>query len=232
MTDDMTPKREYEEKLAQMAKRDMNERRRLFFNFLRFVGLVLLALAVIASAAVLFVSIKNFYFLTDQKDGYYARAAGIERDMETKMDELNDKFAVERLNLFFSRDEIYTFSYNMWKYELLVNDQPVDDPMVLKLNIKEGDKLIIRESLRDTLLPADFINIGNLVRGDKNDAVKNHFALNGVTHYLEEKKEGFTTDYVVSGLEFTSGTKFEILLSVQLQERLGFENYLIDVTVT
>ncbi len=228
---DKRDERDYQRELAELVKNDSKERRQLFFLFLKFVLMIVTVLAVIGVGAVLFVSIRNYYLLQSQTDGYYAHAAGIDRDMENKLDELNDRFAAERLKLFFSQDEVYSFSYNMWKYELLVNGQPVDKETT-KLTIKEGDKISIRETLRDTLLPADFINIGNLVRNDKNDAVKNHFVLSGITYYLEEKKEGFTTEYTVAGLEFTKGTSFDIMLSVQLQDRLGFVEYLIPVTVS
>lgn len=228
---DNRDKRDYQRELAELVKHDAKERRQWFFLFLKFVLMIIMIMAVIAAGAVLFVSIRNYYVLQSQTDGYYAHAAGIDRDMETKLEELNDKFAAERLKLFFSQDEVYSFSYNMWKYELLVNGQPVDKDTT-NLTIKEGDKISIRETLRDTLLPADFINIGNLVRNDKNDAMKNHFILSGITYYLDEKKDGFTTEYTVAGLEFTKGTKFEIMLSVQLQERLDFAEYQIPVTVS
>ena len=197
---------------------------------IRIAAVTVLLLAVIGAGAVLFVSIYNYDTMANQTDYYFERADSIQNDIVTNLTELNDKFAVERLNTFFTKDEVYSFSYSLWKYELLVNGNPLD-VATANLTLSPGDKISIRESLVDTRLPKDFVNIGNLLRGDANDSMKNHFALNGQTYQLVEKKEGFVSTYTVENLELKSGTTFNMLLSVQLQERLGFEKDVIVVTV-
>jgi len=199
-------------------------------SILRLAAATVLILAVIAAGAVLYVSIYNYYTMSKQTDYYFERADSIQNDIVTNLVELNDKFAVERLNNFFAKDEVYSFSYNLWKYELLVNGNPLD-VATANLTLKPGDKISIRESLVETILPKDFVNIGNLLRGDPNDSMKNHFALNAQTYQLAEQKEGFVTTYTTENLNLVSGTSFNILLSVQLQERLRFERDVIAVTV-
>lgn len=197
---------------------------------IRIAAVTVLLLAVIGAGAVLFVSIYNYYTMSNQTDYYFERADSIQNDIVTNLTELNDKFAVERLNTFFTKDEVYSFSYSLWKYELLVNGNPLD-VATANLTLSPGDKISIRESLVDTRLPKDFVNIGNLLRGDSNDSMKNHFALNAQTYQLVEKSEGFITTYTTENLNLVSGTTFNMLLSVQLQERLKFERDVIVVTV-
>ena len=197
---------------------------------IRIAAVTVLLLAVIGAGAVLFVSLYNYYTMSNQTDYYFERADSIQNDIVTNLTELNDKFAVERLNTFFTKDEVYSFSYSLWKYELLVNGNPLD-VATANLTLSPGDKISIRESLVDTQLPKDFVNIGNLLRGDSNDSMKNHFALNAQTYQLVEKSEGFVNTFTAENLDLKSGTTFNILLSVQLQERLKFERDVIAVTV-
>jgi len=199
-------------------------------SILRIAVVTVLILAVIAAGSVLFVSIYNYYNTSRQTDYYFERADSIDNDIINNLAVLNDKFAVDRLNSFFTKDEVYSFSYNLWKYELLVNGNPLD-VATANLTLSPGDKISIRESLVDTRLPKDFVNIGNLLRGDANDSMKNHFALNGQTYQLVENSEGYVTAYTAENLELKSGTTFNILLSVQLQERLRFEKDVIVVNV-
>jgi archaellum component FlaF (FlaF/FlaG flagellin family) len=202
----------------------------LHISIIRFVVAVLLVLAVIAAGAVLFVSIKTYFVTSQQTEDYYARADKIQNDISNNLAVMNDKFAVDRLNLFFTKDEVYSFSYSLWKYELLINGTPVEKTTA-NLTLNPGDTISLRESLVETLLPKDFVNIGNLTRGDANDSIKNHFSLYTQTYQLVEKSEGFVTTYTAENLELKSGTTFNMLFSVQLQERLQFEKDVIVVTV-
>ena len=197
---------------------------------IRIAAVTVLLLAVIGAGAVLFVSIYNYYTMSNQTDYYFERADSIQNDIVNNIEVLNDKFAVERLNNFFTKDEVYSFSYNLWQYELLVNGNPLDIATA-SLTLSPGDIISIRESIVDTQLPKDFVNIGNLLRGDANDSMKNHFALNAQTYQLVEKSEGLITTYTTENLNLVSGTTFNMLLSVQLQERLKFERDVIVVTV-
>jgi len=199
-------------------------------SILRIAAVIVLILALIATGAVLFVSIKTYYFTSKQTEDYNQRAAVIQADIKDNLAAVNDKFAVERLNKFFTRDEIYSFAYNLWKYELLLNGAPVGKS-ASALTIKQGDVISVKEALTETLLPEEFLEAGKLTRGDKNDSLKNHFGLNKKIYDLTEKKEGLTTIYTVENLRLASGERFNLLLSVQLQERLTFDSDVIAVTV-
>jgi hypothetical protein len=199
-------------------------------SIIRIVFASVLILALIAAGAVLFVSIKTYYVTSKQTENYFARAESIQADIKDNLVDLNDKFAVERLNKYFTKDEVYSIVYNLWKYELLINDVPVDKS-ASAVTIKKGDIISIKETLSETLLPEEFAGIGNLTRGDANDSLKNHFALNKKTYNLTGQKEGLTTVYTVNDLQLSSAESFNMLLSVQLQERLGFVTDVIVVTV-
>ncbi|HZK38623.1 MAG TPA: hypothetical protein VFD23_00545 [Clostridia bacterium] len=201
----------------------------LRWSILRIIAAIVLTLAVIATAAILFVSIKTYYSTSKQTDGYFARAATIENDIKTNLPRLNDKFALERLDSFFTKDEVYSFAYNLWQYELQLNGKAI--PSTETLTIAPGDELSIKESLDETMLPPEFLAYGNLTRGDVNDSLKNHFSLNKKTYILNEKKDKLSTIYKVEDLSLEKGESFNLLLSVQLQERLDFERDVIVVTV-
>ncbi len=198
-------------------------------SILRIIVAIVLILAVIAAGAILFVSINTYYSTSKQTDDYFSRAAAIENDIKTNLVELNDKFALERLNSFFTKDEVYSFAYNLWQYELMLNDKPV--PSTEALTIAPGDEISIKESLNETMLPPEFLAYGNLTRGDVNDSLKNHFSLNKKTYILKEEKDRLSTIYRVEDLSVEKGESFNLLLSVQLQERLSFERDVVVITV-
>lgn len=201
----------------------------LRWSILRIIAAIVLILAVIATGAILFVSINKYYSTSKQTDNYFSKAAAIENDIKTNLPKLNDKFALERLDSFFSKDEVYSFAYNLWQYELQVNGKPI--PSTETLTIAPGDEISIKESLDETMLPPEFLAYGNLTRGDVNDSLKNHFSLNKKTYILNEKKDKLSTIYKVEDLSLEKGESFNLLLSVQLQERLNFERDVIVVTV-
>lgn len=208
---------------------DATDKRPLRRIILRIVVAIVLTLAVIATGAILFVSINKYYSTSKQTDDYFSRAGIIENDIKTNLDDLNDKFALRRLDSFFTKDEVYSFAYNLWKYELQVNGKPIASTETL--TIAPGDVISIKESLDETMLPPEFLAYGNLTRGDVNDSLKNHFSLNKKTYVLNAKKERLSTTYTVEDLDATKGESFNLLLSVQLQERLDFERDVIVVTV-
>ncbi len=201
----------------------------LRWSILRIIAAIVLILAVIATGAILFVSINKYYSTSKQTDNYFSKAAAIENDIKTNLPKLNDKFALERLDSFFSKDEVYSFAYNLWQYELQVNGKPI--PSTETLTIAPGDEISIKEALDETMLPPEFLAYGNLTRGDVNDSLKNHFSLNKKTYILNEKKDKLSTIYKVEDLSLEKGESFNLLLSVQLQERLNFERDVIVVTV-
>lgn len=199
-------------------------------SVVRFVMAIVLSLAVIAVGAIVFVGINTYYTTSKQTDDYIKRTEIIETGIKTDLDNLNDKFALEKLNTFFTKDEVYSFAYNLWKYELLLNGKPVASTEET-LTISPGDIISIKESVEETMLPRDFLAYGNLTRGDVNDSLKNHFSLSEKKYVLKEKKEKFSTTYTVEDVSFEKGEKFELVLSVYLQERLEFEKDVIPVTV-
>ncbi len=215
--------------LFQSENDEAPEKQPLRKTILRIVVAVVLILAVITTAAILFVSINRYYSTSKQTEDYFKRADVIENDIKTNLDVLNDKFALARLDSFFTKDEVYSFAYNLWKYELLINNQPVASTETL--TIAPGDVISIKESLDETMLPSEFLAYGNLTRGDVNDSLKNHFSLNKKTYILNAKQEGLSTVYTVEDLSVTKGEEINLLLSVQLQERLDFERDVIVVTV-
>jgi hypothetical protein len=199
-------------------------------DILRLVTAILLVLAVIAASAVLFVWVRTYYRTARLTDNYTARAAVVEDDLKNNLAAVNDKFAVERLQTFFEKGDIYVFSYDLWNYEMLVNDVPVA-PSTTALTINAADKISIRETLKQTVLPAEFVSVGSLTRGDTNDSLRNHFSLSGKDYKLTENKEGNITSFSVDDIALNSGDIFYIQFSVQLQQRLGFETDKITVTV-
>lgn len=198
-------------------------------DILRIIAATVLVLASITAGAVLFVSMNTYRSTSKQTDDYFIRAADIENGIKTNLKALNDKFALGRLDSFFSKDDVHSYAYNLWKYELLVNGKPIASTNTL--TIAPGDEIIIKESLEETMLPPEFLAYGNLTRGDVNDSLKNHFSLKGKTYILNEKKEKLTTIYKVEELSIKTGEEFFMFLSVQLQERLDFESDIITVTV-
>lgn len=214
---------------ARVDNDDVTDNQPLRRTILRIIVAIVLILAVIATGAILFVSINTYYSTSKQTDNYFSRAAAIENDIKTNLPKLNDKFALERLDSFFTKDEVYSFAYNLWQYELQLNGKPI--PSTETLTIAPGDELSIKESLDETMLPPEFLAYGNLTRGDVNDSLKNHFSLNKKTYILNEKKDKLTTIYEVEDLSLEKGESFNLLLSVQLQERLDFERDVIVVTV-
>lgn len=209
---------------------DVTDRQPLRRTILRIIVAIVLILAVIATGAILFVSINTYYSTSKQTEDYFSRAGIIENDIKTNLDALNDKFALGRLDSFFTKDEVYSFAYNLWQYELLVNDKPIASTETL--TIAPGDVISIKESLDQTMLPSEFLAYGNLTRGDVNDSLKNHFSLNKKTYILSAKKDGLSTIYTVEDLSVAKKETFNMLLSVQLQERLDFERDVIVVTVS
>ncbi len=212
---------------------DDTRKKKMRKSIIRVAAATVLILAVIGAGAVLVVSIYNYYNMSNQTDYYFERADSIQNDIVNNLPALNDKFAVERLNTFFTRDEVYSFAYNLWKYELLINGNPVDKTAA-NLTLKPGDKIAIRESLTETLLPKDFVSAGNLTRGDENDSMKNHFGFgpDKLAYQLTETKDGFVTTYTADNLELKSGMTFNILFSFALEERLAFGRDVMAVKVS
>ena len=215
---------------ARVDNDDVTDNQPLRRTILRIIVAIVLILAVIATGAILFVSINTYYSTSKQTEDYFSRAGIIENDIKTNLDALNDKFALGRLDSFFTKDEVYSFAYNLWQYELLVNDKPIASTETL--TIAPGDVISIKESLDQTMLPSEFLAYGNLTRGDVNDSLKNHFSLNKKTYILSAKKDGLSTIYTVEDLSVAKKETFNMLLSVQLQERLDFERDVIVVTVS
>ena len=212
---------------------DNTRKKKLRKSIIRVAAATVLILAVIGAGAVLVVSIYNHYTMSNQTDYYYQSADDIQNDIVNNLPVFNDKFAVERLNTFFTKDEVYSFAYNLWQYELLINGTPVDKTTE-KLTLKPGDIIAIRETLAETLLPKDFVSIGNLTRGDENDSMKNHFGFgpDKLEYQLTETKDGFVTTYTADNLELKSGMTFNILFSFALEERLAFGRDVMEVTVS
>lgn len=202
----------------------------LSLSILRFALIVALAIGAITSMIFVFVSIKTNDRTVELAADFRIRTENVYYDLANNLEIKNEEFASERLFMFFSRDEVYAITNNLWKYELLLNDSLVDVD-ASALTISPGDTFSIRETTGETLLPSGFLNVGKLTRGDEKDRVQNHFGLNKKMYSLTEKREGHTTLYTTEGLELNSGEKFNLLISVQLQERLGFERDVIEVTV-
>ncbi len=201
-------------------------------SIIRFVLAVILILAIIAASAVLFVRIKTYYFTSNQTEDYFARAGVIENEINNNLAERNDKFAAERLNAFFKFEDKKDFSSSLWSYTLLVNDVHVDLTTTV-LTVKPGDKISIKEALAQTLLPNEFVIVGSLTQGDAGDSVDNHFgfykdAKKMADYRIEEIRDGNNTTYTTEDLALVSGDTFNMLISVQLQEKLGINS---DITV-
>lgn len=212
---------------ARVDNDDVTDNQPLRRTILRIIVAIVLILAVIATGAILFVSINTYYSTSKQTEDYFERAGIIENDIKTNLDALNEKFALGRLDSFFAKDEIYSYAYNLWKYELLLNGQPIE--LKPTLTISPNDEISLKESLDETMLPQEFLAYGNLTRGDVNDSLKNHFSLNAtkgeakITYILTSKKDRLSTIYTVEDLSLEKGKNFYLLFSVQLQERLNFE---------
>ncbi len=202
----------------------------LSLSILRFILIVALAIGAITAIIFVFVSIKTNARTVEATKDFQIKTQNVYYDLDNNLEIKNEEFASERLFMFFSRDEVYTITNSLWKYELLLNDTPVDKS-TSALTISPGDTFSIRETFEETLLPAGFLNVGKVTRGDEKDRVQNHFGLNKKMYSLTEKREGNTTLYTTEGLELVSGEKFYLLISVQFQERLGFEHDVIEVTV-
>lgn len=195
----------------------------------RIIMAIVLILAVIFAGSILFVTIKTYYYTTKQTNDYIVKAGEIQEDLKLNLEAVNEQYITEELKTVFSKDDIYVFSYNLWSYGLYINDKKIES--TVPLSVSPGDKIYIKETWKKTVLPAEFINIGSLTRGDVNDNLSNHFALSEKTFNIKQSKTKQTNIYTITGADFKSGDRFNIMLSDQLARRLNFVRNVIAVRV-
>lgn len=207
-----------------------SSRPKIAWDVIRVVLGVILIIASITAASVFFVQVYRYRYITNQTAEFNRLAAEVEYDLNNNLDEVNDLFIAERVNDLFQRDDIRIFSYGFWKYELFVNDTAIA-PTTTELRVNPGDKIYIKETRNKTVLPEEFVEIGNLTQGDENDRLSNHFTVSGKSFSIKDEKDGAVSTYTLEGLDNKSGDKFVLVFSVQLQERLGFEKEQLAVFV-
>ena len=208
---------------------DTSNKPLMYKSIKRFILAIVLILCVIFAGSLLFVTIKTYYYTTKQTSGYITKAGEIENDLRKNLAIVNDKYITEELKSVFTKDDIYIFSYNLWSYELFVNKTKINSTSALSMNV--GDKIYIKEKWRKSILPKEFINIGNLTRGDMNDSLTNHFGVSGKTFQIKETKSELQNTYTIEKLSIKKGDTFKIILSGQLSRRLNFTKDVIVVKV-
>jgi hypothetical protein len=206
-----------------------SNKRRLQKSTKRIIACTILLLLVISAGSFLFVITETYYYTKNQTSDFITKAGEIAADLKNNLTAKNEQYITDNLNVLFSKDDIYVFSYKLWSYGLYVNNTKITSSA--PLSISPGDKISIVETSHKSALPPAFTSIGNLTRGDKNDSLSNHFAINKKTYKLAAKTEGLKTTYTVEGLSLKSGETINILLSVQLETRLGFDRDTIVVHV-
>ncbi len=211
------------------TKYDIKSRKALFKSIRRFILSVVLVLAVIFAGSVLFVTIKTNYYLAKQTDEYNTRSGEIQTDLKSNLEAVNNRYISETIKTVFTQDDIYAFTYNLWSYGLYVNDMKITSTNTLTIN--PADKIYIKEICKPSILPDEFVKLGNLTRGDANDSLINHFSLKGKPYIIKTNKKGLVNTYTISGTVFKIGDKFNIVLSDQLARRLDFTRDVIKVIV-
>lgn len=211
------------------TKYDISSKKSLYKSIRRFVLCVVLILVVIFTGSVLFVTVKTNYYLAKQTDEYNIRADDIKTDLKNNLKAVNDNFIVDAMKTVFTDDDIYVFTYNLWTYDLYVNEKKITSTDSLEIN--KDDKIYIKEIQKKSTLPDSFINLGNLTRGDVNDSLKNHFSLKGESYIIKVDKEGLVNTYTLTETTFEPGDKFKIVFSDQFARKLNFDKDVIAVTV-
>jgi hypothetical protein len=214
---------------SEAGYRDNSHRLRMQKSTKRIIASIVLILSVIFAGSFLFVTTETFFYTKNQTSDFISKANEIAADLKNNLAAKNDQFITDNLNTLFSKDDIYVFSYNLWSYGLYVNNTKVTSSSPLSIN--PGDTISVVETRQESSLPAAFISLGNLTRGDTNDSLSNHFAISKKTYKLTAKTNGLKTTYTVENLSLKSGETFNILLSVQLESRLGFERDAIVIHV-
>jgi len=195
----------------------------------RIIASIVLILSIIFAGSFLFVTTETYFYTKNQTKDIIAKANETAADIKYNLAAKNNQFITDNLNTLFSKDDIYVFTYNLWSYGLYVNNTKITSSSPLSIN--PGDTISVVEKRQESSLPAAFISLGNLTRGDANDSLSNHFAIDKKTYKLAAKTNGLKTTYTVKDLSLKSGETFNILLSVQLETRLGFDRDTIVVKV-
>jgi len=219
----------YEGNAYGAGYKENSHKPRILKSTKRIIFSIVLILSVIFSGSFLFVKTETYFYTKNQTKDFIAKAGEIAEDLKNNLAAKNDQFITENLNTLFTKDDMYVFSYNLWSYGLYINNTKINSSSPITIN--PGDRISIIESRKESSLPPAFISLGNLTRGDVNDSLSNHFAMSKKTYKLVAKTIGLKTTYTVEGLSLKSGETFNILLSVQLETRLGFERDTIVVHV-
>lgn len=210
----------YDTKYKQVDFRKSN--RRIIAAFLMIVLFIVLA-------SVLFVRIGSTYYKSKQTGDYQDRTASITKDLKYNLDAINDKFTTNRLKILFSPDDILIFSYNIWTYELYVNNTQIKTTS--EITISPNDKIYIKEIQKETALPKSFVDAGRLTRGDANDSIINHFSLSTKGYKIVNTKNGLVNIYTIENANLQSGKTILLSLSDQLAKRLMFNRDIIELKI-
>lgn len=168
----------------------------------------------------LFIKIDQYNKTLKQKTSYITGSLKIQNDIRNNLNSNNDKFTEERLKKIFSKNDLYIYTYNLWKYELYINDTLIKNTK--SLSIKSTDKILIKETQKESSLPTAMIENGRLTRGDKKDKLANHISISERTYIFNVKEEGLVTSYLVEKGDFKKGELITLVFSDQLTQRLNF----------
>ncbi len=171
-----------------------------------------------------------------EKTKYLQQTDTLERDMATRMDEVNDGYVLVRLSKILTQNDLYMYANSFWEYSLTVNGVPVDDEVVDVEAEGQAVEIVLTEKRTENPLPDSIIMVGSVTRGDKTDKIERHILVTSsgtnIMPVVSEKHEGVITKtytYGISGA--ASGDKILMTLSDQLVAKVNMPFTEIEINV-
>jgi hypothetical protein len=190
---------------------------------------VIYILYIVLLSIALITQVSNYYNNVRQTNEYRTKADNLQYDLKNNLKAANDRYTTEKLEKLFTSNDVFLIAHNLWTYGLYVNNNLISNTNALTINA--NDTISIRESTRESSLPAKIINRGNLIGGDPNDRLSNHLFVSGKKYSINETKKGNTITYTLKIEGLKSGDEFSLLMSDQLAKRLNLKSDKINITV-
>lgn len=154
-----------------------------------------------------------------------------EVDINKNIEQGKEDYFVKRLYEILAEDDIMFLAKKQWKYELAINNAPVDLSNGNVINLNEENMVItLKESFNRELLPENIMNYGSISLGNKKNDLQDSLIIR--SSYLKDISVNEIKDGIVITYQFSPipvGEKVVLQISELLRERLNYSVKVIEI---
>lgn len=170
-------------------------------------------------------SVSEFYFNRENEMNQK------EADIDKRIKEISEEYFIKRIYEILEEDDILFLAKKQWKYELAINNTPVDLTNGNSIAVSDENVIVtLKETCNRELLPENILNYGSISLGNKSNALQNNLIIR--SSYLKEItqmeiKDGVVISYQISAIP--TGEKVILQVSELLRERLNYNVKVIEL---